>query len=277
MRGRLALWLRAQVKVGVFQTKADILTFVLNAVLVATALATSIYLVAAAILSNIGLLPYPLHAALGFGGWTTVLIAASVTALLVWMIGAAIRELTLSRAEFERLSRLDPLSGLLNRRAFVEAMAGVNVNGFFVLFDVDRLKVVNERHGQAAGDEVIVAVSDELQRVFSPSNLVGRFGGEEFAAFIPNDDRADCCLLVEEARRSVASRQVATGDGSIAVTLSVGIADRPAARPLDAVFEAADRALYLAKSFGRDRAIHEDQSDELLEPSRRAAAGGRRR
>lgn len=277
MRGRLALWLRAQMEVGVFWTKADILTLVLNSILVATALATSVYLVAAAILSNIGLLPYPLHAAPGFGSATAILISASVIALLAWLIGMTVRELSLSRAAFERLSLLDPQSGLLNRPAFVEAMAGMKENGFFVLFDVDRFKAVNDRHGRAIGDEVIVAVSEELQRVFLPNNLVGRFGGEEFAAFIPNDDRGDCCLLVEEARRSVAARRVAAGDGFVAVTLSVGIADRPTSRPFETVLESADRALYLAKSFGRDRAVHEDQSEELLEPSRRAAAGGRRR
>lgn len=277
MRGRLALWLRAQVEIGVFKTKADISTFVLNTVLVATTLATAAYLTVTAILTHFGLLPYPFHAALGFGGPTTALVAASVTALLAWMVGTAIHELALSRAEFERLSRLDSLSGLLNRRAFGEEMAEAKVNGFFVLFDVDRFKTVNDTHGHAVGDEVIVVIAEELQRVFQPVHPVGRFGGEEFSVFILGDDRGDCSLLVEEARRSVAARRIPVGNGSVSVTLSAGIADRPAKRPFDAAFEAADRALYLAKSLGRDRAIHEDEGEMLLEPSRRIAAGGRRR
>lgn len=275
MRGKLALWLRAQWEVGVFLTPADISTFVLNTVLVAITLATAIYLMSAVILANLGLLPYPFAAALGFGTSTTVLIAGSVSALLAWLLGMAIHEMALSRAEFERLSRLDSLSGLLNRRAFIETMAERNVNGFFVLFDVDRFKAVNDGYGHAVGDEVIVAVSEELQRVFTAMHLVGRFGGEEFAAFIHGDDRGDCNLLVEEARRSVGARRVDTPSGTVAVTLSAGVADRPVNRAFDAVFEAADRALYLAKSFGRDRAIHEDESEGLLEPSRRVAAGGR--
>jgi diguanylate cyclase (GGDEF)-like protein len=277
MRGRLALWLRAQIELGVFETKADISAFVLNTVLVATALATATYLVVAAVLAQFDLLPYPFRAAIGFGGSTTILIAASVTALLAWLIGTAIHELSLSRAEFERLSRLDALSGLLNRRAFTEAMAEAKMDGFFVLFDVDRFKTVNDNHGHAIGDEVIVAVSEELRRVFQPAHLVGRFGGEEFAAFIKSDDRCDCCLLVEEARRSVAARRVETDDGAIAVTVSAGVADRPAGRRFEAVFEAADRALYLAKSFGRDRTVHEDEGEALLAPARRAAVGRRRR
>lgn len=277
MRARLALWLRAQIDFVGFETKADIGTFVLNVVLVAVALATATYLMFAAILAGLGLLPYPFGTALGFGGPTTILIAASVTALLAWLIGAAIRELSLSRAEFERLSRLDPLSGLLNRRAFTDTLAETKINGFFVLFDVDRFKAVNDTHGHAVGDAVIVAVSEELQRVFAPKHFVGRFGGEEFAVVICGDDRGDCCLLVEEARRSVAARRIETGKGTISVTLSAGIADHRPQRSFDAVFEAADRALYLAKSFGRDRAIHEDESEDLLAPSRRVAAGGRRR
>lgn len=164
MRGRLALWLRAQIDFGGFETKADIWTFVMNVVLVATAMATATYLMFAAILANFGLLPYPFGTALGFGGSTTILIAASVTSLLAWLIGTAIHELSLSRAAFERLSRLDPLSGLLNRRAFSEVLE-TKISGFFVLFDIDRFKSVNDKHGHAVGDAVIVAVAEELKRV----------------------------------------------------------------------------------------------------------------
>lgn len=277
MRGRLALWLRAQWEAGVFQTRADISMFVLNTVLVTITLATAGYLMVTAILANFGLLPNPFASALGFDTPTTVLIAASVSALIAWLLGMAVHEMALSRAEFERLSRLDSLSGLLNRRAFVADMAEKKVNGFFVLFDVDRFKLVNDMHGHAVGDAVIVAVAEELERVFAAPHLVGRVGGEEFAVFIENDDRGDCSLLVEEARRSVSARRVVGAKGPVTVTLSAGIADRPVVRRFEAVFEAADRALYLAKSLGRDRTIHEDESEDLLEPSRRVAAGGRRR
>lgn len=277
MCGRLALWLRAQWEAGVFQTRADISMFVLNTVLVTITLATAGYLMATAILANFGLLPNPFAAALGFDTPTTVLVAASVSALIAWLLGMAVHEMALSRAELERLSRLDSLSGLLNRRAFIADMADKKVNGFFVLFDVDRFKLVNDTHGQAVGDAVIVAVAEELERVFAAPHLVGRVGGEEFAVFIENDDRGDCSLLVEEARRSVAARRVAGAKGPVTVTLSAGIADRAQGRSFEAIFEAADRALYLAKSLGRDRTIHEDEGEGLLEPSRRVAAGGRRR
>nr|WP_298101000.1 GGDEF domain-containing protein [uncultured Shinella sp.] len=249
----------------------------MNTILVVTAFVAAAYLMFAPIFENFGLLHRESGATLGLGGATTALTVASVTALLAWLLAKAIHELSLSRAEFERMSRLDRLSGLLNRRAFSEAMVEAKVNGFFVLFDVDRFKAVNDMHGHAVGDAAIVAVSEELKRVFEPNHLVGRFGGEEFAVLIFGDDRGDCSLLVEEARRSVAARRIETGEGTVSVTLSAGIADHAPDRSFDAIFEAADRALYLAKSFGRDRAIHEDQGDELLAPSRRVAAGGRRR
>jgi len=277
MRGRLAFWLRAQMDFGGLETRADIWTFVLLTVLVATVLATASYLAVAAILEGFGLLPYPFGAALGFGSSTTVLVVSSVTALLAWLIGTAIRELSLSRAAFERLSRLDPLSGLLNRRAFSEVVAQTRTDGFLVLFDVDRFKGVNDTHGHAVGDAVIAAVSEELKRVFEPAHPVGRSGGEEFAVLIRNADRGDCSLLVEEARRSVGARRVKAGDRTVSVTVSAGIANHGPQRSFDAAFEAADRALYLAKSFGRDRTVHEDESEALLAPSRRVASGGRRR
>lgn len=272
MLRRLALWMRARMDVGTFETKADISTFVLHTVLVATVMATAIYLTVAAVLAHFDLLPYPFAAALRFGGTTTILIASSVTALLAWLIGSAAHELAISRAEFERLSRTDMLSGLLNRRAFTEEMAAGGGGGSLALFDVDRLKAVNDRHGRAVGDAVIVAVSEELLRVFPPPHAVGRFGGEEFAVLVRSEDRDDCRLMVEEARRSVASHPVEWAEGTVFVTLSAGIADR-AGRPLESVFEAADRALYLAKSVGRDRAVHEDETTELLAPRRRAAGG----
>lgn len=271
MRGRLALWLRAQTNIGAFETTSDIWAFVLNTVLVVTALATAIYLVATAILANFGLLPPSLRSALGFGESTTILVAASVTALLAWLVGTAIHGVSLSRAEFERLSRLDALSGLLNRQAFVEALEAAEGDGFLVLFDVDRLKGGDDGDGSAVGDAVVVAVSTDLQRVFAPAHLVGRFGGKRFAVFIQNADHGDCRLLVEEARRSVATHHIDTGEGMISVKISAGIAERTTGRRFEAVFAAADRAL------GRDRAMHEDQSAKLPEPSRRLAAGGRRR
>jgi diguanylate cyclase (GGDEF)-like protein len=277
MRGRVALWIRAQWEVGVFQTRADISMFVLNTVLVTITLATAAYLMIAAVLVNFSLSSHSFPAALNFGTSTTVLISASVLALLAWLLGMAIHEISLSRAEFEPAQPLDPLSGLLNRPAFIEELAGRNVNGFFVLLDIDRFKSVNDGYGHAAGDEVIVAVSDELARVFSPPHLVGRFGGSTFAVFFESEDRGDCGLLVEEVRRSVGARRVDTAHGVVAVTLSAGIADQHPERTFEATFEAADRALFLAKSLGRDRATHEDEGDGLLAPSRRVANGGRRR
>jgi len=273
MLRRLALWMRARMDVGAFETKADISTFVLHTVLVATVMATAIYLTVAAVLAHFDLLPYPFAAALRFGGTTTVLIASSVTALLAWLIGSAAHELAISRAEFERLDRTDRLSGLLNRRAFTQEMAKDGA-GALALFDVDHFETINDRHGHAAGDAAIVAVAEELLRVFPPPHVVGRFGGAEFAVLVRGEDREDCRLRVEEARRSVASHPVEAEAGTVRVTLSAGIADRDG-RPFENVFEAADRALSLAKSFGRDQALHEDEVEEMLTPRRRA--GGRRR
>ena len=272
MLGRLAQWMRARMDVGDFETKGDISTFVLHTVLVATVMATATYLTVAAVLAHFELLSAPSAAALRFGGVTTILIVASVTALLAWLVGTAVHELALSRSELRRLSRIDPLSGLLNRRAFAEDLAAADGEGCLALFDVDRFKTINDRHGHAVGDAVIVAVSQELQRVFPPPNLVGRFGGEEFVAFVHGAERKDCRMLVEEARRSVAACAVEAGGERISVTLSAGIA-ACAGRPHAEALAAADRALYLAKSFGRDRAFHEGEAEERLLPGRRAAGG----
>lgn len=275
MLRRLALWIRARMDVGSVETKADIPAFVLHAVLVATAMATAIYLTAAAVLAYFDLLPYPFAAALRFGGTTTILIASSVTALLAWLIASAAHELAVSRAQFERLGRTDMLSGLLNRGAFMQELERDGA-GALVLFDIDRLKAVNDRHGHAVGDAVIVAVAGELLRVFPPPHAVGRVGGAEFAVLVCGGDREDCRLRVEEARRSVSSHPVRAGEGVICATLSAGIAER-AGRPLGSVFEAAEGALRMAKSIGCDRALHEEEVMVEEQPALRRRAGGRGR
>lgn len=99
-----------------------------------------------------------------------------MSAILAVLTGYSIHEISVSRAEFERLSRTDTLSGLFNRRAFAESMAGADKDASLVIFDVDRFKSVNDRYGHAAGDAVIVAISGVLSKIFSEQAVVGRLG-----------------------------------------------------------------------------------------------------
>jgi diguanylate cyclase (GGDEF)-like protein len=170
-------------------------------------------------------------------------------------------------ADIRRLRQLadtDPLTGLLNRRAFLAAgnaaMVGAGPGGEggevagVLLIDIDRFKQVNDRHGHAAGDTVIQQVSRLIGRSLRASDRVARFGGEEFVVLLGGT--ADALGIAALIRQTVAATPVAHGEVRIAVTVSIGVA-LPAARDRDIedTIERADRGLYAAKNAGRDRVV----------------------
>jgi diguanylate cyclase (GGDEF)-like protein/PAS domain S-box-containing protein len=155
----------------------------------------------------------------------------------------------------------DPLTGLPNRMLFVErlerelARAAVNHERVAVLFlDLDRFKVVNDSLGHSAGDRLLVAVADRLSGAMRPSDIVARFGGDEFTILCPNVPTEETAEMIAERLIQTTSRPVALVDGEVFVTASVGIAlsggdsDTP-----ETLLRNADAAMYRAKENGRDR------------------------
>ncbi|MDA0699786.1 MAG: GGDEF domain-containing protein [bacterium] len=162
------------------------------------------------------------------------------------------------RDELRELALRDPLTGVFNRRVLDQvappmfaraARDGVGVA--LALFDVDDFKSVNDRHGHLVGDDVLVSLARHLTSELRATDLVCRYGGEEFAVLLPSVGPAGALARVDALRRS----WVALGaDGSLRPTLSAGIAVAPLhADDLDGMMAAADGALYRAKGAGRDR------------------------
>jgi len=187
------------------------------------------------------------------------LLAMAAEALLSsLMMTARLRELSLERDHAVageqvalRLANTDPLTGLLNRRAFIDLAIGRRSRHRLMLIDIDHFKAVNDRFGHDAGDEVLRAVADAIQKCRPPRSLAVRLGGEEFALLIPRSAFADCpAELVLEAVRTHVMPQGAQ------VTVSLGYADGTLASEADwkRLYRVADAALYRAKSDGRDRA-----------------------
>jgi len=152
-------------------------------------------------------------------------------------------------------ARRDPLTGLLNRRAFETLLArllGRNDVGLAVV-DVDHFKSVNDRYGHAAGDLVLKSVSRVLLEVVGEHGHVARIGGEEFALVLVGVDAARAAMLAEAARRAVQGNVVDCAGTMIEVTVSIGVAHAShAGKTADAFLESADRALYRAKGDGRN-------------------------
>ncbi len=147
------------------------------------------------------------------------------------------------------LAEIDPLTGLLNRRAFLSAAIGREGEHMLLIVDLDHFKLINETIGHDGGDDVLRAVAKTLQLAVPEAALVARIGGEEFAIVLPADTPVESRDILDRLR---ATRM----PYDVSVTASIGKCVGPLRRETDwkALYAAADRALYDAKSAGRDRA-----------------------
>lgn len=164
--------------------------------------------------------------------------------------------------ELHRIATEDQLTGALTRRAFLEQATRrlepqnepSETLGLLML-DIDHFKSINDRYGHPVGDKVLTTTAARISTAIRQQDFVGRLGGEEFAVFLPHCSRSQTISIAERIRLSVAANPVVLDDGrSINVTLSVGATWRRAdGAALDALLSTADRALYDAKSAGRNR------------------------
>ncbi|AWK85676.1 diguanylate cyclase [Azospirillum thermophilum] len=171
------------------------------------------------------------------------------------------RALEEANAKLNRLATQDPLTGVLNRRRFLElarmemrrAKRHRRALSLFLL-DLDRFKQVNDTHGHAAGDEVLCTVVARARAVLRDADQVARFGGEEFVVLLPETDEDGALAVAERLRRAIAGLPVDVDGLPVQVTASIGVASWAAAEPsLEHTLRRADAALYEAKQAGRNR------------------------
>jgi len=182
----------------------------------------------------------------------------------------------------ERLATTDGLTGLTNHRTFQvrldEQLAQAQRYGkklSLILCDIDHFKAVNDTYGHPVGDVVLRGVAKTLLKDARATDIVARYGGEEFAVVMPETDAAGALVIAERIRERVKALAFETGQGTLKVTLSLGVAAVPddAARKPELV-QRADACLYHAKRHGRDRCVSAS-SLRAPPPARlgRAAAG----
>ena len=122
-----------------------------------------------------------------------------------------------------------------------------------LLCDVDHFKRVNDEHGHAVGDEVLIAMSRLLGHNLRDGDVLARWGGEEFLALMPASPLDNACAVAERIRAAVHATPVDVGTASLTITLSFGVAQVHGAADLQAAIARADKALYEAKNGGRNR------------------------
>lgn len=174
-------------------------------------------------------------------------------------------ENAINHERLHRLSMIDMLTRVENRRAFAQSMATEIARAArhsepltVMLADLDHFKSINDHHGHQVGDRVLTAVAQEIAGMLRKTDHVCRYGGEEFALILPNCDRALAQEIADRIRLRVRSMRIASDSGiEVPVTLSIGLTcwSQPSTYPdtlPDTLIRLADQAVYRAKDKGRD-------------------------
>jgi diguanylate cyclase (GGDEF)-like protein len=212
----------------------------------------------------------------------TALLATGFAAVLTVLAGAVVlvlyRRSATSNAALKKLNKQleyhstrDVLTGLHNRRSFQEKMRSVSEHGkvnrrsvpvpqvaSFLLFDIDHFKSINDRWGHNTGDEVLVEVARRLQSAVRDTDMVLRWGGEEFLIYAPETSHGQVGTLVSRVLHAIGGTPVETGSGAIPVTITAGVAALPIGTDDNTNWELAvrlaDWALYQGKKNHRNQA-----------------------
>ncbi|WP_243374190.1 sensor domain-containing diguanylate cyclase [Geotalea sp. SG265] len=172
----------------------------------------------------------------------------------------ALQEVEKSRQEAEEIAKLDPLTGLYNRRYFF-AVAERELARYrryrhslsLIMIDLDHFKLVNDTYGHFIGDQVLQALAAAIGGLMRQADTPCRYGGEEFAILMPETDLAAAETLGRRIKQTIESAEIETRKGAIKVTLSMGIAslDGVENAGIEHLVDRADHALYEAKYSGR--------------------------
>ncbi|MCO4769714.1 MAG: GGDEF domain-containing protein [Deltaproteobacteria bacterium] len=191
------------------------------------------------------------------------------------------RQVTAARATIDELGllvRTDALTGALNRRGLVEQLwieaersTDRDCRLALIFVDLDHFKRVNDRWGHPAGDRVLAAFADLLTKLVRTSDVVGRWGGEEFVVLMRRPTTGEALFMADRLRRSVED-QVFPVVGSL--TASFGVAELGPGETVSEVIDAADEALYRAKAGGRNRTCASRAMMSEMEASTKRHIGG---
>ncbi|HVT56244.1 MAG TPA: GGDEF domain-containing protein [Xanthobacteraceae bacterium] len=203
----------------------------------------------------------------GRGLVSTSWLAILALETLLYMIASAFIVLAMAKERNEKIHKtaatVDPLTGIANRRAVVTnganlirriARPGRPVAA--LMFDLDHFKKINDRFGHATGDSALIVFAQTLTANLRSTDVLGRLGGEEFAAVLPNMNADEALAAADRVRRAFVEAAKTIDGHPVLGTLSAGVAvTTDSTMSVDALLSRADEALYTAKASGRNRVV----------------------
>lgn len=190
--------------------------------------------------------------------WTVLVIVMAMVTLL-YRSTRHHRYLSGAAMVGEYRANTDAMTGIANRRPVLASLRSLEERGAssyaVAIIDIDDFKSINDRLGHEEGDALISAIAQRLQRHFRDSDLVSRWGGDEFLILLPHVTSEELFSILERLRESIAKSPFSLGTASIAITLSIGAAVTRPDCSSRAVVRAADQALYAAKHTGRNTVV----------------------
>lgn len=186
---------------------------------------------------------------------TTIAILSGLTVLYVHLI-------TQAEERLHELATTDSLTGLMNRRSMLSALAREQAtrqrkphDTAMLIVDIDHFKQLNDTFGHTMGDWALKAVAEVLRKGVREMDLVARWGGEEFLVVLPFADRETAWTVAERLRQGIADLRFPSKDHALRVTATVGLTCVAPAEAIDAAIQRADAALYKGKNDGRNRIV----------------------
>lgn len=195
------------------------------------------------------------------GGLVGIFAGGLLLGLFYWLLDGVERRLEGHEARLRELATRDVLTGLLNRRSFY-ARIGTELRRAaryghplsLLLIDIDHFKAVNDNYGHNTGDEVLAEIAQRIQMAIRVVDTAFRYGGEELVVLLPETPLPDALEIAERIRADIAERPfVSCGGERLSLSVSIGGASYPEHGNVDALVGAADRAMYAAKSAGRNQ------------------------
>jgi diguanylate cyclase (GGDEF)-like protein len=169
---------------------------------------------------------------------------------------------TSSERRLKTLASTDELTGLTNRRRMLEhireeltRMKRSGRSGALIMADIDHFKQVNDKHGHACGDAVLIGVADTLRERLRSQDFIARWGGEEFLFLLPETDESGALIAAEKIRNAIEESTMEWEGKQLNVTMTFGVAPLDPAVGIDESISRADDALYTGKQAGRNRVM----------------------